>query len=83
MNVSCVIIIGLSFISLIIGFTEDPEIETWKGYFYALLMFLATLLMSILLGQYSIKMYIVGAKMRTGITTAVYKKVSLVCIQKS
>ena len=66
--------------SLIIVFTESVQpgkvyVETWKGYFYSVLMFVATLFNSVLMGQYSINMYRVGANMRAGITTALYSKV--------
>ena len=64
------------FYSLLINFTEDESVETWKGYLYAVVMFATTQLQSFLLGQYSIKMYKVGARMRTGIITAVYRKVT-------
>jgi len=69
----------LSFVSPIImskliAFTQDESQPIWKGYYYALILFMSSILMSILLGQYSIRMYMIGVKIRTAITSTVYRK---------
>lgn len=58
------------------GEEEEPE---WRGYFYAVLMYLAAQLQSFVLAQYFKKMYVIGLQMRTGVISAVYRKVGFSC----
>jgi len=69
----------LSFVSplimsKLIAFTKDESQADWKGYYYACVLFMTSIMMSILLGQYSIRMYLIGVKIRTAITSTVYRK---------
>lgn len=71
------------FYSRLIDFTESvyEEVEepVWRGYFYAVLMYLAAQLQSFVLAQYFKKMYVIGLHMRTGVISAVYRKVGFSC----
>ena len=58
-----------------IGFTEDRSEPAWKGYFYAVLLFVAAVVQSLLLHQYFHRCFVVGMRMRTAIIAAVYRKV--------
>ncbi|KAK7082098.1 Canalicular multispecific organic anion transporter 1 [Halocaridina rubra] len=63
-------------LSSLISFTEnvngnEPE---WHGYFYASIMFASAQLQSFILGQYFMKMFLVGLRIRTGVISAVYRK---------
>lgn len=63
----------------LINFTqEDPNPATsWKGYFYAVLLFVAAVVQSLLTHQYFHGCFVVGLRMRTGVIAAVYRKVSV------
>ena len=50
------------------------EEETWKGYFYGLLLFITLGTQSILQNQYLGKMFELGMRARTILTAAIYKK---------
>ncbi|XP_067909266.1 canalicular multispecific organic anion transporter 1 isoform X2 [Heterodontus francisci] len=70
---------ALTFVSpqllkLMVSFTEDPSIYTWVGYLYAVLLFLTALIQSLLLQQYFYCCFLLGMRVRTAITAAVYKK---------
>ena len=61
--------------SLLIAFVADPSQPAWKGYVYAILMFIAAILQSLTLHQYFHKCFNVGMRSRTALISAVYKKV--------
>ena len=50
----------------------------WKGFLYAGIMFLVSQVGSMILGQYFMRTFLVGLRIRTGIVSAVYKKVVLI-----
>ena len=58
-----------------INYTEDLSEPAWKGYFYAVLLFVAAVVQSLLLHQYFHRCFVVGMRMRTAIIAAVYQKV--------
>lgn len=58
-----------------INYTEDRSEPSWKGYFYAVLLFVAAVVQSLLLHQYFHRCFVVGMRMRTAIIAAVYRKV--------
>ncbi|KAF0309902.1 Canalicular multispecific organic anion transporter 2 [Amphibalanus amphitrite] len=58
----------------IIGFVSDPSEPAWHGYFYAVLMVLVSVLMSLVLGQYFLLMMTLGMHVRTALMSAVYTK---------
>ena len=62
------------FCSVLIDFTESEE-PAWHGYLYAVALLVVTQLQSFFLGQYFLRMYLVGLKIRTAMISAVYRKV--------
>ena len=62
--------------SLLIGFVQDKEVETWKGYCYAIILTITAITQTVFLSQYFQRMFIVGLQVRTAITATVYRKVS-------
>ncbi|XP_038678143.1 canalicular multispecific organic anion transporter 1 [Scyliorhinus canicula] len=61
-------------LKLMVSFTADPSIYQWMGYMYAVLLFIAALIQSLLLQQYFQCCFLLGMRVRTAITAAVYKK---------
>ena len=61
---------------LIIQFvgSHTPEDE-WKGYLYAVVIFVVAVVQSICLHQYFIRVMVVGMRLRTAVMSIVYKKV--------
>jgi ATP-binding cassette subfamily C (CFTR/MRP) protein 1 len=51
----------------------QPE-ESWKGYFYAVLLLIATVFQSLLLSQYFERMFVVGMNLRTALISTIYRK---------
>lgn len=49
----------------------------WHGIFYAVLMLVCAQGQSLLLAQYFARMMVMGMQIRTGIISAVYRKVSM------
>ena len=62
---------------LIIGFAKDPSQPAWKGYFYAIILFITAVLQSLFLQQYFFICTRVGMNIRSAVMSAVYKKVSV------
>ena len=66
------------FHSLLISYTTDsnnPD-DTWKGYVYAISMFLVALAMTLVIHQYWQIVFVLGMRIRTAIIGMVYAKVS-------
>ncbi|XP_050310916.1 multidrug resistance-associated protein 1 isoform X2 [Anthonomus grandis grandis] len=71
----------LTFISpqilgLIITYLRDREgnIYTWRGPFYAVLMFAVATIQTLFLAQYFHRMFIVGMRIRTALVSTIYRK---------
>ncbi|UYV79408.1 ABCC3 [Cordylochernes scorpioides] len=62
------------FISRILFAWFDGDDPLWKGLFLSGLMFLAALIQSVLLGQFFQRMFVVGMRVRTALTSAIYAK---------
>jgi ATP-binding cassette subfamily C (CFTR/MRP) protein 1 len=58
---------------LLINFTTSGE-EVWKGYFYMILLVSSQLLNSILTSQYFYQNMIAGLRIRTVLTSAIFRK---------
>ncbi|XP_053393096.1 multidrug resistance-associated protein 1-like isoform X2 [Mercenaria mercenaria] len=58
----------------LIAYTTDKSQETWKGYYYSVLMLAVVLFQSVVLHQYFQNCTIVGMRLRTAIIGAVYEK---------
>ena len=54
-------------------FVEGTE-EVWKGYFYTVLIIIATITTTIINNQYAYKQWLIGLQVRTALTSAIYKK---------
>ncbi|XP_048464738.1 canalicular multispecific organic anion transporter 1 isoform X1 [Rhincodon typus] len=61
-------------LKLMVSFTEDMSVYQWMGYLYAVLLFVVALFQSLLLQQYFQCCFLLGMRVRTAITAAVYKK---------
>ncbi|XP_046591582.1 multidrug resistance-associated protein 1 isoform X10 [Neodiprion lecontei] len=46
----------------------------WKGYFYAVLLFLTATIQTLVLSQYFNRMFLVGLRIRTALIAAIYRK---------
>ena len=58
-----------------INFTKDGSEPGWRGYLYAVLLFLTAVVQSLFLHQYFHRCYTIGMRIRTVIIAAVYNKV--------
>ncbi|KAM3862958.1 ATP-binding cassette sub-family C member 2 [Diretmus argenteus] len=65
-------------LKMMVSFTQDKSIYVWKGYLYAVLLLLVAIVQSLFLQQYFQRCFVLGMKVRTAITAAVYKKALLV-----
>ena len=54
-------------------FVEGNE-PLWKGYFYTGLIILATITTTIINNQYYTKLWLIGLRVRTALTSAIYRK---------
>ncbi|XP_075699212.1 ATP-binding cassette sub-family C member 2 [Rhinoderma darwinii] len=57
-----------------ISFTSNPNEYQWKGFFYAVLLLVTALVQSLCLQQYFQGCFVLGMRVRTTLTAAVYKK---------
>jgi hypothetical protein len=60
--------------SLLIAFVKEPDDYVWKGYLYAVILFASAFLQTLLMAQYSHRMYMTGMRVRTALVSAVYQK---------
>ncbi|XP_075974237.1 multidrug resistance-associated protein 1-like [Anticarsia gemmatalis] len=60
-------------LKLLIGFVEGNE-PVWRGYLYAVAMFVCASIQTVLLGQTYIKTCIVGVKIKSALNSMVYRK---------
>ncbi|XP_060530036.1 multidrug resistance-associated protein 1-like isoform X5 [Cylas formicarius] len=68
----------LTFVSpqvlgFIITFVKNPT-HSWKGYFYAGLLFATATTQTLFLSQYFNRMFIVGMRIRTALVSTIYRK---------
>lgn len=64
-----------TFFRYLIAFVGNPKEPLWRGYFYVFLMMLTATLQTLILSQYFHRMYLVGMRVRTALTSAIYRKV--------
>ncbi|XP_031762816.2 multidrug resistance-associated protein 1 isoform X5 [Galleria mellonella] len=60
-------------LKLLIGFVEGNEPD-WKGYLYAIALLACATIQTLLLAHYFTRMYLVGMRIRTALTSAIYRK---------
>jgi hypothetical protein len=63
---------------LMISFTKNESEPDWRGYVYAVVLFLTAVVQSLFLHQYFHRCFIIGMRMRTAIIAAVYNKVGII-----
>lgn len=64
--------------SLLIAFVNDPDDYEWKGFLYAFVLFASAFIQTLLMAQYSHRMYMTGMRVRTSLVSAVYRKALVV-----
>lgn len=64
-------------LSLLIAYTSSGE-ETWKGIFYAAVLFLSAFISTMITNQYTYRMFLIAMRVRTALVSAIYKKALLV-----
>ena len=62
---------------LLIEYSKDQDIPAWKGYFYACLLFIATMTQSLVLQHYFIRCFVLGMNLKTSVISIVYNKVCI------
>lgn len=67
---------GYIIFSMIISFSSANE-EIWKGYLYALGIFLSTAISTCAMENARNYFFILGMQMKTAVTSVIYKKVGL------
>ena len=60
---------------LLIAFIHDSTQMVWRGYMYAILLFIVAFIQSMMLHQYFHRCMVVGMRIRSALIAAVYKKV--------
>lgn len=58
---------------LLIAFVKGKE-PVWKGYVYAVALLVCATVQTTLLAHYFTRMYFVGMRIRTALTSAIYRK---------
>ena len=66
-----------SICSLLVKYAMSESVETWKGYIYAILMFLTAILNSLLLQSLFKHSYDAGGRAKAAVISMVYKKVRI------
>jgi hypothetical protein len=64
-----------NFYRLMVAFTEDLEMEVWKGYVYASLFFITTMTQSFFFHQVFHISICAGTRIKASVIAAIYKKV--------
>ncbi|XP_077284669.1 multidrug resistance-associated protein 1-like [Arctopsyche grandis] len=67
------VFISPQVLSLLISFVSGDE-YVWKGYLYAVLLFLVAMIQTLVLSQYFHRMFLVGLRIRTALTSVIYRK---------
>ncbi|CAI6345762.1 unnamed protein product [Macrosiphum euphorbiae] len=62
------------FFRQLISFVENSTEPIWRGYFYIFLMTVTAMLQTLILSQYYYRMNLVGMRVRTALTSAIYRK---------
>lgn len=62
--------------SILIRFISNPMAPTWWGFLVAGLMFVCSVMQTLILHQYYHCIFVMGLRLRTGIIGVIYRKVS-------
>ena len=60
---------------LLIKYMKDDSEPAWKGYFYAVLIFVPAVIQSLFYEHYFYHCFVIGMNLRTAIVSIVYNKV--------
>ncbi|KAM3964279.1 multidrug-Resistance like Protein 1 [Aphomia sociella] len=69
----CLMFISPQLLKVLIEFVDSSE-PMWKGYLYALGLLTCATIQTMLLAHYFTRMYLVGMRIRTALTSAIYRK---------
>lgn len=69
----------LNFVSpeilkMLITFVNDGDVELWKGFFYVMILVVTSIVQTIFLAQYFHQVFLIAMRIRTTLTSAVYRK---------
>ncbi|XP_027847516.1 multidrug resistance-associated protein 1 isoform X2 [Aphis gossypii] len=70
----CLVFVSPQVLKYLIAFVGNSDEPLWRGYFYVFLMMLTATLQTLILSQYFHRMYLVGMRVRTALTSAIYRK---------
>ena len=65
---------GPQLLDQIIAFVQDPDAPSWKGYFYPVSLSVVAFVTSVCDSNYWGSLSLVGLRIRTAVSMAVYKK---------
>ncbi|XP_014276421.1 multidrug resistance-associated protein 1 isoform X1 [Halyomorpha halys] len=68
------VFISPELLKYLISFVANPEEPQWRGYFYAAILLVVATLQTLLLSQYFNIMMMIGLRIRTALTSAIYRK---------
>ncbi|XP_040290618.1 canalicular multispecific organic anion transporter 1-like isoform X2 [Bufo bufo] len=68
------VFVSPQILKAMVSFTSNPEEYLWKGFFYAILLLVTAVIQSLCLQQYFQGCFVLGMRVRTTLTAAVYKK---------
>ncbi|KAI8422379.1 hypothetical protein MSG28_006239 [Choristoneura fumiferana] len=61
-------------LKLLIAFVGNQDEPMWRGYLYAVVLLVCASIQTMLLAHYFTRMYLVGMRIRTALTSAIYRK---------
>ncbi|CAI6346527.1 unnamed protein product [Macrosiphum euphorbiae] len=70
----CLVFVSPQVLKHLISFVGNSTEPLWRGYFYIFLLMMTAMLQTIILSQYYHRMYLVGMRVRTSLTSAIYRK---------
>ncbi|KAG8507864.1 Canalicular multispecific organic anion transporter 2 [Galemys pyrenaicus] len=70
--------INPQLLSILIGFISKPNAPSWWGFLLAGLMFVCSMVQTLVLHQYFHHVFVLGLKLRTGIIGLIYRKALLI-----
>ncbi|XP_044154092.1 ATP-binding cassette sub-family C member 2-like [Bufo gargarizans] len=68
------VFVSPQILKAMVSFTSNPKEYLWKGFLYAALLLVTGSIQSLCLQQYLLDCYVLGMRIRTTLTAAVYKK---------
>ncbi|XP_029344396.1 multidrug resistance-associated protein 1 isoform X2 [Acyrthosiphon pisum] len=72
--VDCLIFVSPQVLKYLISFVGNSTEPLWRGYFYIFLLMMTAMLQTLIFTQHFHRMYLVGMRVRTALTSAIYRK---------